>query len=226
MKITNISSQVQNPDRVNVSIDGAYRFSLDIAQVIELGVRKGRELSEEELVELEAESQFGKLYSRTLEYCLMRPHSVREVRDYLHRKTLTRRIIKNNESKTKSEKKIIDIPGYSPALADRVLTKLQHMNYVNDEQFARWWVEARNQTKGTSLRKLSAELVAKGVSRAIIEEVMNKSTRTDGEELAKIIAKKRARYPDDQKFIHYLARRGFGYDDIKRTLDAASATDC
>lgn len=207
MRITDIQIQARNPDRVNVSVDGAYRFSLDITQVTDLGVKKGRELSEEELVELETESQFGKLYARALEYSLMRPHSVREVRDYLWKKTRDRR---GKEGRV--------IKGYSPALAERVLEKLQQKSYVDDERFTRWWVENRNVTKGTSLRKLSAELAAKGVARHIIESALGESGRDDESELAKIVAKKRARYPDDQKFVQYLARQGFGYDDIKSAL--------
>jgi len=207
MKITSISSQIRNPDRVNVSVDGVYRFSLDISQVTDLGIKTGRELSEDELTELETESQFGKLYARALEYSLMRPHSVREVRDYLWRKTRDRR---------GKEGKLIE--GYSPTLAERVLSKLQQKSYVNDEHFAKWWVESRNVVKGTSLRKLSAELRAKGVSGEIIESTLAESGREDGDELAKIVAKKRVRYPDDQKFMQYLARQGFDYDSIKQAL--------
>lgn len=87
MKITNLSAQQRDPNRVNVFVDGKYTFSLDVSQVVSLGVKVGREYDEQELAELEQESQFGKLYGRALEYCLMRPHSAREVRDYLWRKT-------------------------------------------------------------------------------------------------------------------------------------------
>lgn len=207
MKITDLSAQMRNPDRVNVSVDGKYKFSLDIAQVTELGVKVGRELDEAELAELETESQFGKLYARALEYSLMRPHSMREVRDYLWRKTRDRR---GKDGRI--------LRGYSPALADRVLQKLQHKTYVDDEKFARWWVENRNQTKGTSLRKLAAELRAKGVTAEVIDAVLGGSDRTDAEELQKIIAKKRAKYTDDQKLMQYLARQGFDYDTIKQAL--------
>ncbi len=219
MKITSISAQVRNPDRVNVSIDGKYRFSLDISQITDLGVKVGRELGEEELAELETESQFGKLYGRALEYSLMRPRSVREVKDYLYRKTLTIRKSKKVEKRDKVEYKTIEIAGYSPTLAERVLQKLQQKQYVDDEKFARWWVENRNVSKGTSLRKLTAELRAKGVSSEIIDAVMGESERTDNDELAKIVAKKRAKYPDNQKLMQYLARQGFGYDDIKQVIE-------
>jgi regulatory protein len=211
LKITSISTQVHNPDRVNVSIDGKYQFSLDISQITDLGVRVGRELDDDELAVLETESQFGKLYSRALEYCLMRPHSVREVRDYLYRKTL-RTKYKTRQGEVREKE------GYSPTLATRVLEKLQQKRYVDDEQFARWWVETRNRTKGTSLRKLSNELRAKGVEMQIVEEVLAASDRADTDELQKLIAKKRTRYPDDTKLIQYLARQGFRYDDIAQAL--------
>ena len=207
MKITTISAQVHNPDRVNISVDGAYRFSLDISQVIELGVKIGRELDESDIETFEAESQFGKLYARALEYSLMRPHSVKEVRDYLWKKTLDRR---GKEGRM--------IKGYSPTLTERVLQRLQQKKYVNDEQFTRWWVENRNQTKGTSLRKLTAELRTKGVSSDIINIALSESERSDDDELKKMIIKKRSKYADDQKLMQYLARQGFDYDAIKRAL--------
>lgn len=80
MRITSISVQARDPNRVNVSIDGKYRFSLDVFQVSELGLKVGTELSEDRVSELEAESQFGKLYARALEYTMIRPRSVKEMR--------------------------------------------------------------------------------------------------------------------------------------------------
>lgn len=211
MKFTQLSSQIRNPDRINVSIDGKYMFSLDISQIAELGVRVGRELDDDELALLKTESLFGKLYASALNYSFSRPHSVRELREYLYRKTLTTKYrTKKGEMKEKA--------GYSSALSSRVLEKLQQKGYVNDEKFARWWVESRNQQKGTSLRKLTVELRSKGVDNEVIVEVLAESERTDETELAKIIAKKRSKYPDEQKLIAYLARQGFSYDDIKQAL--------
>lgn len=211
MKITAISAQARNPDRVNISVDGKYRFSLDITQVVELGVKIDREYDEAELLELETESQFGKLYARALEYCLIRPHSSREMRDYLWRKTrATKYKSRTGELKERA--------GASQEVADRVFGRLVERGYIDDEKFARYWVENRNRTKGTSWRKLQAELRAKGIESSIIETVLTETDRTDENELAKIIAKKRTRYPDEQKLMQYLARQGFSYDDIKTAL--------
>lgn len=212
MKITNLSAQQRDPNRVNVFVDGKYTFSLDVSQVVSLGVKVGREYDEQELAELEQESQFGKLYGRALEYCLMRPHSAREVRDYLWRKTRATRY----RSKKTGEMK--ERPGVSQALADRVFERLVEKAYIDDEAFTRYWVEHRNQAKGMSRRKLEAELQAKGVSREIIERHIQRSERNDADELQKMIAKKRRKYPDDQKLMHYLARQGFSYDDITSAL--------
>jgi regulatory protein len=208
MKITSISIQTRDKNRVNVSVDGKYKFSLDIFQVGDLGLKVGKEYSEEELESLVEESMFGKVYARALEYCLMRPHSLKEVRDYLYRKT------RDSRTKTGDIKK-----GISPQITSRVFDRLIEKNYINDEKFAKYWIENRSLRKGASMRKIKSELYTKGVSSLIIEEIMGESDRNDIDELSKIIAKKRSKYPDDQKLMAYLARQGFSYDDIKSSLE-------
>lgn len=207
MKITSISSQVRDKNRVNVSVDGKYRFSLDIFQVGDLGLKVGKEYTDEELRSLESESQFGKLYTRALEYCLMRPHSAKEVRDYLYRKTRPTR------SKTGEMR-----PGVPKEITDRVYYRLLEKGYIDDNKFTRYWVDNRSFTKGASKRKLTSELRQKGVDSSIIDEMLGDSERSEAEEIQKIIAKKRSKYPDDQKFMAYLARQGFSYDDIRAAL--------
>ena len=212
MKITAITAQVRDQDRVNVLVDGKYRFSLDILQLGSLGIKVGKEYTEAEIVALEEESQFGKLYTRALEYSLVRPRSRREINDYLYRKT------RDAPTKTGGIRK-----GVSKELTVRVFERLVEKNYVDDEKFARFWIENRNLRKGTSMRKLSAELSAKGVDRAIIDRLLDETDREDEDELRKIIAKKRHRYDDEQKLMAYLARLGFSYDDIKSALSEEEA---
>lgn len=207
MKITSIGIQQKNKDRVNVSVDGKYRFSLDVFQLVDLGIKVGNEYDEDELVALEQESQFGKVYARALEYSLMRPHSAREVRDYLYRKTRATR------GKTGELR-----PGVAPEITARAFDRLVEKGYIDDVKFAHYWVENRSLTKGASFRKLQAELRAKGVENGIIEEALGGTERSDEDELRKVIAKKRSKYPDRQKFMVYLAGQGFSYDDIKTAL--------
>jgi len=208
MKITAITAQKRNTSRVNVYVDGIYKFSLDTYQLVDLGIRVGKDYDEAELLKLEQESQFGKVYSRALEYCLIRPHSAREVKDYLYRKTRSTRDKTGEIS-----------PGISPEITSRVFERLEEKNYIDDKKFARYWIENRSVTKGTSFRKLISELRSKGITMDIIEEAISETSRSDGDEIKKIITKKRSHYPDNQKFIAYLARLGFSYDLIKQELD-------
>jgi regulatory protein len=207
MKITSISMQVRDKNRVSISVDGKYRFSLDTYQLINLGIKVGCEYDESQLIVLEQESSFGKVYSRTLEYCLMRPHSGREIKDYLYRKTRSKRD-KNGELKS----------GISPEITVRVFNRLIEKGYIDDIKFARYWIDNRSVAKGISHRKLVAELQIKGINSSIIDKEFSTTDRNDSNELAKIIIKKRPHYPDNQKFMAYLARLGFDYDDIKQAI--------
>lgn len=208
MKITALKIQARDKDRVNVFVDGKYSFSLDITQVAELGIKTGAEYTDDELRELENESQFGKLYTRTLEYVLIRPRSQREVRDYLYRKT------RDTPTKQGGVKK-----GVSKELTERVFDRLSAKGYIDDEKFARFWIENRNVRKGTSFRKLKAELAAKGVGSELADAQLGQSDRQELDELRKVAAKKAARYDDPQKLMAYLLRQGFRYDDIRQVLE-------
>jgi regulatory protein len=203
-KITDLKQGVRNPDRVNVYVDGKFLFSVDVSQVVDLGVKVGLEISEDELTEFKRASEFGKLYQRALEWVLMRPHSEKECRDYLRRKIFERKLDKN--------------------YIDKIVEKLKDKRYLDDCRFAEWYVENRFSKKGVSTKRLKMELLKKGVLKDIVEQVLRDSSRNDREELEKMIAKKRSRYPDDEKLTAYLVRQGFPYD-LVRELVQSCGTD-
>ena len=211
MRVTDISVQAKNADRVNISIDGTFRFSLDIFQVGQLGIKIGKEYDESEIAEIETESAFGKLYVRALEYCLLRPRSAREVKEYLWRKTRTTKY-KTRDGQIKERE------GATELNAQRTFNRLVERGYIDDEKFAQFWIENRNLTKGSSRRKLIVELRSKGVDGSVIESVLAETKRTEADELKKVLAKKRSKYDDEQKLVAYLVRQGFSYDDIKHAL--------
>lgn len=192
-KITDIKQAVKNENRVNIFVDGEYSFSLDISQLVDLKIKVGLEIDEEELANFKKISAFGKLYQRTLEWALVRPRSVKEVRDYLWKKQCD-----------KEDEKVI-------------IEKLLQKRYLNDYEFAKFYVENRFVKKGISKKRLSLELVKKGIDKSIIDEVLENGPRNDLEEIKKIIAKKRSRY-DDEKLTQYLARQGFSYDLIREAI--------
>ena len=201
MKITNLKQGVKNPERVNVFVDGAFSFSLDVAQVVEFKLKVGMEISEEQLAEYKNASDFGKLYQRALEWVLVRPRSKKEANDYLYKKIYEKKLNKD--------------------YIDLIINKLKNKNYLNDLSFAEWYVENRFVKKGISRKRLKLELMQKGLPEEIISEVLDK--RNDEEEIKKIIAKKRSKY-DDEKLISYLCRQGFSFE-LARNLVQTFETD-
>ena len=106
--ITKISQAIKNPHRVNIFIDEKYSFSLDLSQLADYKLRTGMYLTKGEIEEFQHISEFGKLYQRTLEWVLTRPHSRKEVADYLKRRQQKRnfdnlQIQRNRERKQEDE---------------------------------------------------------------------------------------------------------------------------
>lgn len=221
--ITDIKEAVRDQGRLNIYIDGKFFCSLALSQVVDLKLKIGRNLSDEELVSLKRASEFGKLYQCALEYALMRPHSQKEMRDYLKKKTLSKAVRVKNKKTGEYQTKIKE--GYDASLVEPVLERLTERGYVDDERFARLWVENRSVRKGISQKKLRLELQTKGISQDIIEACLSEGVRNEREELEKVILKKAKKYPDEQKLIQYLLRQGFNYSDVLDVLSTVSSSE-
>jgi len=216
LKITDLRQGVKNQNRVNVFVDSVYSFSLDISQVVDFHLKVGMEISSEQLDEFRRASEFGKLYQRTLEWVLTRPRSERETRDYLRRKLskLSSDTLKGVTSCAFGERPSLRSLDSLLELLPDIISRLKAHGYIDDYKFAEWYVENRFVKKGVSQKRLKMELMKKGVSSEIIEEVLSDSERNDEDEIRKIIAKKRAKY-DDEKLIQYLCRQGFSYQQVQ-----------
>lgn len=215
MKITNIKQGVKNPNRANIFVDDKYSFSLDISQVVDFKLKIGLEVSDEQLAEYKSASEFGKLYQRTLEWVLIRPRSIRETRDYLvrKRKNVLRGTFATNEEQVSEAPPVTTGRGERSreeyfTFSESIINSLIDKGYLDDRKFAEYYVENRFVKKGISRKRLKMELIKKGITNDIIEQVLDK--RSDETEIKKIIAKKRVKY-DDDKLISYLVRQGFSY---------------
>ena len=100
---------------------------------------------------------------------------------------------------------------------EKIIATLIGKKYLDDETYAKYYVENRFTKKGISAKRLRMELNKKGVSNSIIEDVLSSGARNDEEEIKKIIAKKRSRY-DDEKLTNYLLRQGFDYELVKNLI--------
>jgi len=195
MKITQIKQQVKRADRYSIFVDGTYAFSLSESGLLTMGLASGQELDKAQLGELKKASGADKAYGNALRYVAMRPRSEWEMRTYLQRKQ-------------------VDEP-----VAQDIVDRLKRVQLLDDRAFANAWLANRRQLKQVSKRRLRLELAQKHVPEQIITEVLQNDETDDRTTLRQLVDKKRARYPDRNKFMQYLARQGFGYDDIKSVLD-------
>jgi regulatory protein len=194
MKITNITQQVKRADRYSVFVDGKYSFSLSEGALLAERLASGLELDEVQLQRLKEASASDKAYGNALRYVAMRSRSEWEIETYLRRKQI------------------------EEPVAEVIMQRLRDLGFINDRTFAETWVANRHLLKSTSKRKLQLELKQKHVSSTIIDAVLREDEVDERESLRQLVAKKQARYPDRNKFMQYLARQGFGYDDIKSVL--------
>jgi regulatory protein len=196
MKITSIKQQVKRADRYSIFVEGKYAFSLSESALLESKLARGQELSREQLGEFKKLSADDKLYNQTLRYVAMRPRTRWEVEFYLERKQA------------------------SPALIDNILNKLSNIGLIDDRKFAQAYVNDRKLLRPASRRKIIAELRKKRVADEVIQQVTSAEEVDDRTALRAVIERKRrqTKYQDDTKLMQYLARQGFGYDDIKSTL--------
>ncbi len=196
MNITNIKQQERLKGRYSVFVDGKYSFSLSDTALLDARLSVGQELTGEDVKRYKQLSLDDKVYSNALRYAAMRRRSTWEMESYLQRKQA------------------------SSDLAQQVMDKLMHLGFIDDLAFAQTWVENRHLLKPTSKRKLQQELKAKRVPNEVIDQVLREDAVEDTSELQTMITRKRrqTKYQDDEKLMQYLARQGFGYEDIKNAL--------
>ena len=272
--VTSLRGAVRDPHRINVFLDGKFSFSLTLTELADSKLHQGQVLTDPEVERLRNLSGLGKLYQQTLEYCFSRPHSKKEIIDYLERKRLRRDIswkrfeehqlkmqndseyaakVKEIRQHTKDQnQKIREIDftenntyeyrgvqksNLPTKPADRitsemiqeVVSRLESQKYINDQDFARYFIENRHQNKGISTKRLIQELKIKGVDNDVIEQAMfdqgtGNLLRDEEVEIEKMIKKQLRKTSDRQKIIAYLARQGFSYDLIKSKLDQFLST--
>ncbi len=117
--------------------------------------------------------------------------------------------------------------GFSAEIVEAVLAEAKEMRWVDDQAFARLWVEQRSRSRPRATWVLARELRERGIDEAVIEASLEE---VDDVRLAQAAAEKawrryrRLPWPEArQKLAGYLARRGFAYDIIREILEVWEA---
>jgi len=194
--ITRLVAQKRNKERVNVYIDDEFAFGLAMIEALKL--KKGQHLTDADIARLKALDEIEKAHERALNYLSYRPRSLNEVRKNLAEK-------------------------YPEATVDAVVERLEHAGLINDEEFARFWVENRDRFKPRSERALRYELRQKGVSDRDINLALEELDEAGAALRAAEDRLRRYRNADEATFrkrlSDFLARRGFSYGIIRDVVD-------
>jgi len=197
--ITRLVAGKRNQSRVNIYLDDVFAFALSLDEVVKQGLKKGLELSEEKVASLKEADATDYVYAKILNFLSYRPRTIKEVRDRLYK----------YDVKDIAKQKI---------LLDRLISK----GYLDDVAFARWFIESRNTHRPRSPRRIEQELMAKGISRETLKEVMGEVA--DAESTIRHLLGKKLGYPrvlttpQRQKIGSYLVRQGFPWDKVKEVV--------
>ena len=191
-KITALTAQKRNPNRVNIYIDGEYAFSL--ARIVAAWLKVGQELDEEKLKKLQSEDARERAVQQALLFLSYRSRSESEIRQNLHKHEIPEDII------------------------EQTLQRLRQDGLANDDQFAQAWVENRSAFRPRSRRMMVMELRQKGLDNETVSTALEE---VDDEALAYEAAQKRVNrlkalewIDFRKKLSEFLARRGFSYSVI------------
>lgn len=191
-KITALSVQKKNPNRVNIYLDGEFAFG--VARITAAWLKNGDELSDEKIASLLAADTREWAYQQALLYLSYRVRSEKEVQQNLQKHEMPEAVI------------------------EETLERLRKAGLVNDNEFAQTWVENRSTFRPRSRRALAMELRQKGLDD---ETVHSAISGVDEDALAYEAAQKRLgrlkglEWNDFRKKLsEFLARRGFPYSVI------------
>ncbi len=121
----------------------------------------------------------------------------------------------------------LKLKGYSDSTIAEVVEGLRRSGYIDDEKFARFWVDSRMHLNPVGDVVLRDELKEKGVSESIIEATLkNKADLYDEYEVAFSMARERFerlkkldRRKASKRLYDFLLRRGFKYDTVHRIIE-------
>jgi regulatory protein len=191
MRITAIEQQKRRP-RANIFVDGRFALSLSLALVAQAGLRQGDAVAADRLEALRQADQRQQAHEAALRLLTYRPRSEAELRYRLARR------------------------GLPPLVVQEAVARLREQGLLDDEAFARYWVEARQQSSPRGRRLLRRELAAKGIATETTRQAL---ATVAEEEAARRAAETKASHLHDVDYAtfrrrlgQFLLRRGFPYE--------------
>ena len=197
--ITALKIQKRDKERVNVYLDDEYAFAVTV--LVAATLRKGLFLTDTEVEQFKGQDERNKAHNQAIRFLGFRARSRQEVERYLQAK------------------------GYAPGVIADTIDRLLNEHYLDDEEFARAWLENRERFRPRGQQALRYELKQKGIAGEVIEVAL---ADLDEDELAwSAVEPKLSQWQklsEDEfkkKMLGFLSRRGFTYEVTYRVLDRA-----
>jgi regulatory protein len=185
--------------RVTLRLDSGHELGIGLEICVQRGLRVGAELGDSDLAELEDQEARRRCLESALRLLSYRQRSKAELRERLLRKRI------------------------APEIVAATVGRLCSAGLVNDEQFARSWVESIDVRAPRSRRLVASELSARGVARDVVDAA---AETIDERDAAYRAGERRARslkgLPYDkfrQRVGGLLLRRGFDFEIITETVN-------
>ena len=195
--VTALKRQKRRQSRVSVFLDEEYAFSLEEIIASRLGL--GQALDDEEIAALQQEDDANRAQERALRLLEHRPRTRAELVQRLRR------------------------AGYADEAIDQALERLERVGLVDDEAFARFWVEQRLAFRPRGRRALRYELRQRGVANHIISRVLENVSDSEAAAafVQRYLAKPRETPSEEtrDRLLSLLRNRGFDYHTAKEALE-------
>ena len=199
-------------EKIHLSLDGEYIATVNADYWFTCGIKSGSEVTPEQLEELLTESARRKMMNKALDLLSMRDYSRRELSDKLVTKAWE-----------KKEQKDMDLGSLKQQASD-ICDRLEELGLLNEERFARSYVDELIRRKHLSKSGLKTALIQKGVQRDIIETVLEEVDIDPVEQVRELLATKfKNRDLSDEKqktrTVNALLRLGYRYNEINAAMD-------
>ena len=178
--------------------------------VVSFSLYAGMELSEEQLEGLKQAQEKAKLKNKALTLLAARPMSQRELERKLSAKSPRKGEPQEGEEQRQQRRE----------MAQEVAQRMAQVGLVDDREYASTVVRHYSR-KGYGPAKIRDELYRRGVPREFWDEAMEERDQGDDKLRALVEKKLRGAAPTREelkKVSAYLARRGFGWEEISRVL--------
>jgi regulatory protein len=155
-------------------------------------------------------------------------HSLeKENKKYLAKEKAYNILARRNHSTKELERKLIQRK-FERGIIKEIIDELVNLNFLDDERFAREYLEEKLRFKNVGLEKIKNELFYKGVPREIIKNIIEEKTDIDETESALQLAEKKIksilkkvtdRRIIRQKIYSFLLSKGYKYETIENVIN-------